>query len=82
MASPGFLELMKEHWHLALHLRSMRIVFHAERCTGVLECFEVCPVDCWKPDPEAQTVIFQHAEACIACEACVLQCPEGAIELR
>ncbi len=73
---------MREHWHLALNLRSMRIVFHAERCTGAMECYEVCPVDCWKPDESAGTVEFQKAVVCIACGACVLQCPEEAIELR
>jgi NAD-dependent dihydropyrimidine dehydrogenase PreA subunit len=26
--------------------------------------------------------IFQHGELCIACGACVLQCPEEAIELK
>jgi NAD-dependent dihydropyrimidine dehydrogenase PreA subunit len=82
MQAPSFLELMKEHWHLALHLRHMQIIFHAERCSGVLECYEVCPVDCWKPDPLTGTVEFQNEEACIACGACVLQCPEEAIELR
>jgi NAD-dependent dihydropyrimidine dehydrogenase PreA subunit len=82
MESPGMWDLLKEHWHLALHLRSMRIVFDAERCVGVYECYEVCPVDCWKPDQASGVVIFQNAEACIACGACVLQCPEDAIELR
>jgi NAD-dependent dihydropyrimidine dehydrogenase PreA subunit len=82
MESPSMIELLKEHWHLALHLRRMRIVFHAERCIGALECYEVCPVNCWKPGEGSGTVIFHNAEACIACGACVLQCPEDAIELR
>jgi NAD-dependent dihydropyrimidine dehydrogenase PreA subunit len=82
MDSPGMKELLLEHWHLALHLRQMSIRFYPERCVGVWECYEVCPVNCWKPDEESGRVIFQHADLCIACGACVLQCPEGAIELR
>jgi NAD-dependent dihydropyrimidine dehydrogenase PreA subunit len=82
LQAPGFLELMKEHVYLARHLRRMQIVFHAERCSGVFECYEVCPVDCWKPDPSGRVVDFQNEQACIACGACVLQCPEDAIELR
>lgn len=82
MESPRLWDLLKEHWHLALHLRTMGIVFDAERCVGAFECYEVCPVDCWKPDRASGVVIFQNAESCIACGACVLQCPEDAIKLR
>lgn len=82
MESPGLMAMLKEHWHLALHLRQMRIDFHPERCVGVLECYAVCPVDCWKPDQASGKVSFQNVDLCIACGACVLQCPEEAIELE
>lgn len=75
------LELLKEHWYLARHLRQMRIHFYPERCVGVWECYEVCPVNCWKPDEPSGKVIFHNADLCIACGACVLQCPEDAIEI-
>jgi NAD-dependent dihydropyrimidine dehydrogenase PreA subunit len=39
-------------------------------------------VGCWTPDGEGRKIIFQYPERCIACGACVLQCPEHAIELR
>jgi NAD-dependent dihydropyrimidine dehydrogenase PreA subunit len=42
----------------------------------------VCPVGCWTPDYDVRCVVFHHGERCIACGACVLQCPEKAIELR
>jgi NAD-dependent dihydropyrimidine dehydrogenase PreA subunit len=38
-------------------------------------------VDCWTPDYENQVVLFHNPERCIACGACVLQCPQRAIEL-
>jgi NAD-dependent dihydropyrimidine dehydrogenase PreA subunit len=39
-------------------------------------------VDCWTPDSNQHVGIFHDPERCIACKACVIQCPEGAIELK
>ncbi len=63
-------------------LRSLEIHFYPEKCKGVWQCYNVCPVGCWKPDMAARKVIFHDKERCIACGACVLQCPEDAIELK
>lgn len=74
-------EMLKaEMKHLAV-ARRLQIHFDVEKCTGVWECYRVCPVGCWVPDPEAHKVVFHNADRCIACGACVLQCPEQAIEL-
>ena len=80
--SPGWRELLREHWHLARTLRRLEIVFDLDRCIGLFECYEVCPVDCWRLDPQHRRVEFIGAERCIACNACVLQCSADAIELR
>lgn len=82
MTEPKFMDLMLEHLELARTLRRLQIYFDPEKCTGVWECIQVCPVDCWEKDKHTRTVVFAHPENCIACNACVLQCPEGAIELR
>ncbi|NIM96213.1 MAG: hypothetical protein GTO18_21150 [Anaerolineales bacterium] len=79
---PSMQSLLKEHIHLARVLRRMEIRFDSAQCLGLWHCYEVCPVDCWAPDWERGTVVFQNKEKCIACGACVLQCPEEAIELR
>ncbi len=71
-----------EHLRLARDLRRLRIYFYPERCKGVWQCYEVCPVGCWTPDYESRVVVFHDPDRCIACGACVLQCPEDAIELR
>ncbi len=63
-------------------LRTLEIHFHPEKCKGVWQCYNVCPVGCWKPDYGSRKVVFHDKERCIACGACVLQCPEDAIELK
>jgi NAD-dependent dihydropyrimidine dehydrogenase PreA subunit len=79
---PTLLSLLREHWYLARTLRRLEIRLYPERCSGVWECVEVCPVGCWTPNRERNVVLLEHAEDCIACGACVLQCPEDAIALE
>lgn len=78
---PKLGSLLAEHWRLAQELRFLQIELDTEKCKGTWQCYEVCPVGCWTPDYDRRKVIFHDAELCIACGACVLQCPEDAIEL-
>ncbi len=73
---------LKEHLKFARELRGLEIHFNREKCKGVWQCYNVCPVGCWTPDYAARKVVFHDGERCIACGACVLQCPEDAIELK
>ncbi len=77
-----FWSSLAEHWRIARTLRGLQIHFDPLKCRGVWECYEVCPVGCWTPDRASHKAIFHDGERCIACGACVLQCPEDAIELR
>ena len=79
---PTLRSSLAEHWRFARSLRGLQIHYDAEKCTGVWQCYEVCPVGCWMPDRTHQVVIYHDPERCIACGACVLQCPEKAIELK
>ena len=79
---PTLQSSLKDHLKIARELRNLRIRFYPEKCKGVWQCYDVCPVGCWMPDYKRRVVIFRDAKRCIACGACVLQCPEDAIELR
>lgn len=80
--APTFGSSLLKHLRLVRTLRHLQIYFSPERCQGVWQCYEVCPVGCWTPDYERRVVIFHDPEKCIACGACVLQCPAKAITLR
>lgn len=74
-------EMLKEETKHLTAARRLQIHFDSDKCTGVWECYQVCPVGCWTPDLKARKAVFHHRNRCVACGACVLQCPEGAIEL-
>jgi len=79
---PTFWSSLAEHWQFAKTLRSLKIYYDPDKCSGAWSCYDVCPVGCWTPDHERQIAILEQAHRCIACGACVLQCPEEAITLR
>jgi NAD-dependent dihydropyrimidine dehydrogenase PreA subunit len=78
---PTLASSLKEHLKFARELRNLEIHFDRRKCKGVWQCYNVCPVGCWTPDHANRKVVFHDGERCIACGACVLQCPEDAIEL-
>jgi NAD-dependent dihydropyrimidine dehydrogenase PreA subunit len=81
-SNPKLVDLMLEHLELARTLRKLTIYFDPQKCTGVWECIQVCPVGCWEKDMGERKAVFVEPDSCIACNACVIQCPEEAIELR
>jgi NAD-dependent dihydropyrimidine dehydrogenase PreA subunit len=80
--APSLMSSLKEHLKIARELRKLQIRFYPEKCRGVWQCYNVCPVGCWTPDYQKRVVIFHDPEKCIACGACVLQCPQDAMVLR
>ena len=79
---PNLWRSLAEQWQIARRLRGLQIHFDAEKCTGTWQCYEVCPIGCWTLDREHRVAIVHDLERCIACGACVLQCPEHAIALK
>jgi NAD-dependent dihydropyrimidine dehydrogenase PreA subunit len=79
---PSMMSSLKEELKFLKVLHDLKIHFDPEKCKGVWQCYEVCPVGCWTPDYENHVAIFHDSQKCIACGACVLQCPQGAIELK
>lgn len=61
---------------------SARIDLAVDRCTGAAECVQVCPKGVLEMNGRARRVEIRRPEACIACGACVVQCPEDALRFR
>jgi NAD-dependent dihydropyrimidine dehydrogenase PreA subunit len=78
---PTLKSALKDQLRFAQELRNLEIHLYPERCKGVWQCYNVCPVGCWTPDYASRKVTLHDIELCIACGACVLQCPQDAIEL-
>jgi NAD-dependent dihydropyrimidine dehydrogenase PreA subunit len=79
--APTFWSSVAQHWQIARTLRQLKIHFDPAKCIGVWQCYQVCPVGCWTPNYQTRVAEFHDEQLCVACGACVLQCPAGAIEL-
>lgn len=59
--------------------RTYRITLDLDRCEGVYRCWEVCPKACFEKHEGVRTIELAHDERCIACGACIVQCPQDAL---
>jgi NAD-dependent dihydropyrimidine dehydrogenase PreA subunit len=57
----------------------LRIALDEERCKGVAFCEQVCPTDVFIVDHERKMATLKHPERCVACGACIVQCPFDAL---
>ena len=74
-------EFLTEELGNLLELRYLQIEYNPAPCIGCWQCYEVCPIGLWMPDFESRKARFHGSGGCVACGACVLQCPEEAIRL-
>ncbi len=53
-----------------------------DRCTGSARCVLVCPKNVFEMDGRRRKVRIARPDDCLRCGACVVQCPEDALQFR
>ena len=53
-----------------------------EKCTGCALCAQICPVDVFSMNKTEKKPAIKYPDECWHCNACVLDCPSGALALR
>ena len=59
--------------------RLFHVALDLDRCSGAYNCWAVCPEACFDKKPEAHKIEITHADRCIRCGACIVQCPQDAL---
>ncbi len=62
--------------------RLLRITLDEELCKGVGICAEACPAGVFEIDCDRRLALLPHAERCVQCGACIVQCPCDALYFR
>lgn len=57
-------------------------VIDRDRCTGCMECIEVCRFDAIFPSPDSPDLVIVDPISCEGCAACMHICPEKAIHME
>jgi NAD-dependent dihydropyrimidine dehydrogenase PreA subunit len=55
------------------------IALDLDRCTGAADCVQVCPWEVLQLTSNPTRAKITDPDACIACGACIVQCPEDAL---
>lgn len=57
-----------------------KITLDQTNCTACAICYDVCPTGVYDIEKgQHKRVVIRYPELCEACEACILQCPKGAL---
>ena len=74
-------QLLLDEWDFFTTARGKAARLDQTLCRGCWTCIEVCPVGCFGPDPLERVVHLVRGDHCVACGACILQCPEQALKM-
>jgi NAD-dependent dihydropyrimidine dehydrogenase PreA subunit len=55
------------------------ITLDSDRCTGAADCVKVCPCAVLRLSGKPPRASIVAGDACIACAACIVQCPQDAL---
>jgi NAD-dependent dihydropyrimidine dehydrogenase PreA subunit len=59
--------------------KDFRVVLDLDRCVGAYTCWAVCPEAVFEKQLDLHRVAITHADRCIRCGACLVQCPQDAL---
>ena len=59
--------------------RLLAITLDTEKCKGAGVCEDVCPRNCHHVDTARHIASLPHADRCVQCGACIVQCPFDAL---
>jgi len=62
--------------------RLLQTTLDREKCRGAAFCEAVCPMNCFEVDFEKRKAAMPHAEDCVHCGACIVQCPFDALYFK
>jgi NAD-dependent dihydropyrimidine dehydrogenase PreA subunit len=86
MRKLGFIQwgeiLYFDNFRIRLILGIIHIRFKEEACIGCGKCEDVCPMGVYTIDGERKKSLSAAPHRCIACTACVKQCPAEALYLQ
>ena len=74
-------QLLLDEWDWFITARGKAARLNPTLCRGCWTCIEVCPVGCFLPAAQERIVQIVNGDLCVACGACVLQCPEEALQM-
>ena len=57
----------------------VEVKIDVEKCDGDGTCVDVCPVEVF--ELKEGKAVAVNPDECLVCQACVVQCPTGAIEV-